>query len=80
MPWTQVTGVTFPPGAHLWDHEPHYDTPALCGEWKQDAEVRRVKDGTDLETLEEYLTEACNDKDTCAKCLRAAKEVYLEVQ
>lgn len=62
---------------HLWNREPHADTPALCGEWARGWDVKPieehplVEDGT-METLEEFIKLVV----MCDECREAARERY----
>ena len=73
MPWIAGTPKD---GTHIWDHEPHRDTPALCGEWLRDMGPPHKLPMPDMpqESLEEWLE---TDTTICEECHEAARELYL---
>lgn len=76
MPWSG--GAYGGKGIHIWDREPHYDTPALCGEWKEHHEVSKLPGHVSLDSFEEYLE--ANENHLCEECVVEAREQYLGVE
>lgn len=73
MPWI---GNNSGEDIHVWTREPHYDTPALCGEWKRDKHARQPKDKTLSLTWEDWLDNHAESGVMCPECLERARELY----
>lgn len=77
--WSKANAGAGDGSVHLWSREPHVDTPALCGEWKND-KVTRPMDQHPLvmsgkaETLEEWVLAMTGA--ICEECRETARERY----